>query len=57
MAKPKHKVARYQISLNEPQKKMLEELMTEDAQTDISAFFGFILVKVYKDRLTHEKII
>lgn len=48
--KKKHKVARYQVSINELQKKMLEEMMLEDAQTDVSNFLGFCLVNEYKKR-------
>ncbi len=50
MSKQKHKVARYQVALNDPQNKMLEEMMKEDAQTEISGFFGVILVNEYKRR-------
>jgi hypothetical protein len=50
MGKKKHKVARYQVALNEPQNNMLSEMMKEDAQTDVSAFFGIILVNEYKIR-------
>ncbi len=50
MAKQKHKVARYQVALNEPQNKMLQEMMQEDAQTEVSSFFGIVLVSEYKQR-------
>lgn len=50
MSKTKHKVARYVVSVNEPQKKMLEEMMQEDAQTDASAFWTFVLVQEWKRR-------
>ena len=50
MAKKKNKVARYYVSLNEPQDRILWEMMKEDAQTDISSFIGFIIVSEWKAR-------
>jgi hypothetical protein len=50
MSKQKHKVARWWLSVNEPQKKMLDEMMKEDAQTDVSTYFGFLIAEVYKAR-------
>lgn len=50
MPKKRNKVARYQVSINEPQKNMLDEMMEEDAQTEVSSFFGIILVNEYKRR-------
>ncbi len=50
MAKIKHKIARYQVALNEPQNNILKEMMIEDAQTEPSDFFGIILVNEYKRR-------
>lgn len=50
MAKIKHKIARYQVALNEPQNNMLKEMMLEDAQTDFSSFFGIVLVNEFKQR-------
>lgn len=50
MAKQKHKVARYQIALNEPQNDKLIKMMDEDLQTDVSAYFGMILANEWKQR-------
>jgi hypothetical protein len=50
MAKQKHKVARYQIALNEPQNEILKKMMDEDLQTDVSAYFGMILANEWKQR-------
>lgn len=50
MGKKKNKIARWLVSVNEPQKKMLDEMMLEDAQTDVSNFFGSVLVNEYKRR-------
>lgn len=50
MPKQKHKIARYQVALNEPQNNILLEMMKEDAQTDISSFFGIVLVNEWKKR-------
>lgn len=50
MSKIKHKIARYQVALNEPQNNILKEMMQEDAQTEISSFFGIVLVNEYKRR-------
>lgn len=50
MAKQKHKVARYQVALNETQNNALKRMMDEDLQTDISSYFGGILVNEWKRR-------
>lgn len=50
MPKKKHKVVRYQVSFNELQKKMLDEMMLEDAQTEASDFISFCMVNEYKHR-------
>lgn len=50
MSKQKHKVVRYQIGLNELQKKMLTEMMHEDALTEVGVFFCNILANEYKNR-------
>jgi len=50
MTKKINKVARYQVSVNELQKKILEEMMAEDFATEVSDFFCAILVKEYKHR-------
>jgi len=50
MGKKIHKVARYQIALNEPQNNMLKEMMQEDAQTEPGAMFAIVLVNEYKQR-------
>lgn len=50
MAKQKHKVARYQIALNEPQNDKLIKMMEEDLQTDVSSYFGILLANEWKQR-------
>lgn len=50
MAKKIHKIARYQVSVNELQQKMLQELMTEDAQVSVSDYFGILIVQLWKLR-------
>jgi len=50
MAKQRHKVARYSVSVNAPQQDILEKLMKEDSQTDVSAYFGFLIVQENKRR-------
>jgi hypothetical protein len=53
MSRKKTQVARYQISVNQPQKEMIDQLMVQDGQTEISAFFTLLLVKEFKARNLH----
>lgn len=50
MSKKINKVARWQVSVNAEQKKILEEMMKEDLQTEVSDFYNFCLVQEYKKR-------
>lgn len=46
----KQKLRRYWVSANEQQVEALEKLMAEDMQTNVSAYFGFLIAEVTKMR-------
>lgn len=50
MPKVKNKIKNWRVAVNILQLKMLEELMKEDGQTDVSSYFGILISEVYKSR-------
>lgn len=50
MPKIKHKIARYQVSVDGLRRDMVNKMMNDDAETNISAFFCKVITSEFKRR-------